>query len=78
MDGSTTSSRNHSRNALRHGECSVLHSQSRPRPAEAHRERHVGRGHGEKGQEARRAGVCPYPEVDCLFRNLCEWNLEKQ
>lgn len=34
--------------------------------AEARRERHVGRGHGEKGQEARGAGVCSYPEVDCL------------
>lgn len=114
MDGSTTSSRNHSGNALHHGECSVLHAQSRPRPgsflsqihfhlrlslsrnclnlcdsdfessnflcdcdlgklkfvmfwaAEARWERHVGRGHGEKGQEARGAGVCSYPEVDCL------------
>lgn len=32
MVGSSTSSRDHSGHALRHGKCSVLHPQSRPRP----------------------------------------------
>ncbi|KAI6673345.1 hypothetical protein NL676_001251 [Syzygium grande] len=53
VDGGGSSARDHRRDALRHGQRSVLHPQGRSRPPEAHRQRRVGRGHGEAGQEAR-------------------------